>query len=144
MLAGGAGAVGLIGAYEGSNPLTLLSLFVLLALPTGACVFCLTSEQPERRIADVAWWTVAAPLATIAGLWLLQAFGVYGFLVMTLVVVTSPPVTRRVAMMLTPGWGTGGRAGHHPDYDRLERDVVNLRFEELVSGLQDPGEAKDR
>jgi hypothetical protein len=148
MVAGAVGAVGLIGAYQASSVLTLLSVYLVLALPTGACMVCLKAEESTWPIARAAWWTTAGPLAAIASFWLVQAFGIYGLLVTTLVVVTSPPVVRRMRLLLVPGWRKDGAGGpgrsHQPDYARLEADIVNRRFQELVSRLQDPGEAKDR
>ena len=148
MLAGAVGAVGLIGAYQASTALTLFSVYLVLALPTGACMVCLKAEESTWPIARAAWWTTAGPLGAIAGFWLVLAFGPYGLLVTTLVVVTSPPVVRRVGLLLGPGSRKDGAAGHRrvhqPDYARLEADIVNRRFQELVSRMQDPGEAKDR
>jgi hypothetical protein len=147
VLAGAAGAVGVIGAYEASDVVGLLALLVLLATTTGACLFCL-KPVGARPTAAAAWWTLAAPLAVIATFGLLQAFGLSGLLVTALVALTSPPVTRRAWRMLLGGAGTEGSTGRAgarpPDYARLERDLVNLRFQEMVSELDDPGDAKER
>ena len=147
VLAGAAGAVGVIGAYRASSVVGLLALFVLLAATTGGCLFCLKPGD-ARFVAAAAWWTVAAPLGAIATFGLLHMFGLLGLVVTTLVVASCPPVIRRAWRMLVRGAGTKGATGHtggdHPDYARLERDVIDLRFHELVSGLDDSGEAEER
>jgi hypothetical protein len=147
VLAGAAGAVGVIGAYRASSVVGLLALFALLAATAGGCLFGLRPDRAQF-MAAAAWWAVAAPLGVIATFGLLHAFGPYGLLVTTLVAASSPPVVRRAWRMLVRSAGTDGGAGYtgaaRPDYARLERDLVNLRFHELVSGMDDPGEAEER
>jgi hypothetical protein len=138
--------VGVIAAYKASDILGLLALFALVASTTGSCLFCLKPEH-ARLTAAAIWWTLAAPLAAIAAFGLLHVFGLYGLLVTTLVAASSPTIIRRARRILVRRAGTNGGAGFgghgHPDYARLERDLVNLRFQELVAGLDDPGEAKE-
>ncbi|WP_322919163.1 hypothetical protein [Nocardioides renjunii] len=147
VLAGVATALGAVGAYRASTVLGLLATFLLLGALTAGCLFCIALElAPTAR--EAARRAITLPVAVLAGWGLVSAFNLYGLLVVVALAATSPPVTRRLSPRLADRADAvrGGRPA--PDdvtpYDRLERERVNRRFEELVSGLDDPGEAQER
>lgn len=147
VLTGVAAAFGAVGAYRASTVVGLVATFALLTVLTAGCLFCIALELAPT-VQEAARRSVAVPLTVLAGWGLIHAFDLYGLLVVVLLAATSPPVVRLAARRLGRVAPTVEVSPPAPDdatpYDRLERDRVNRRFDELVSGMDEPGEAQER
>jgi hypothetical protein len=142
VVCGAAGAVGLIGAYETATPVGLGVTYVLLAVIVVATLYCIDADLAPRA-STAARWALTAPVLAIAAVGLVSALGAPGSLVVLGVAVTSPPVIERIARGLGRDRRPALAARAHsrsPRHSELDRMLVDQRFVEMVSHLEDAGE----
>lgn len=146
LASGAAGAVGLIGAHAASTVLGLIATYAIVAAIAAGCMYCLHPDVAPRASKSVRW-VLVAPLVLLCAFGLVSTSPSYGSLVVLAVAATSPPVGRHLARAL--GRRTRGQpAARHPKGftaapSELDRTLVDQRFVELVSCLEEPGEPAD-
>jgi hypothetical protein len=84
-------AVGLVAAYETFGTAHLFALYLPTAFVIAASLFCVRPELTPP-LATAARWAATGPLALIAALGVALVLAPFGLLVVTVVVVSSPPV----------------------------------------------------